>query len=62
LPQPYIKGSIQQEELLMQPLLTSRESRAVHTLEDIAKEALDDYVEKLIERSPNVRLIREEDA
>jgi hypothetical protein len=39
----------------MQPLLTSRESRAVPALEDIAREALDDYVEKLVEGSPNVR-------
>jgi hypothetical protein len=45
----------------MQPLLTPKESRAVPILEDIAREALDDYVEKLVKRSPNVRLIRDED-
>jgi hypothetical protein len=43
----------------MQPPPTPRESRAVPSLEDIAREALDDYVEKPVERSPNVRLIRE---
>jgi hypothetical protein len=45
----------------MQPPLTPRESRAVPILEDIAREALDGYVEKLVERSPNARPIREED-
>jgi hypothetical protein len=45
----------------MQPLLTPRESRAVPIPEDIAREALYDYVEKLVERSPNVRLVREEE-
>jgi hypothetical protein len=30
-------------------------------LEDIAREALGNYVEKLIERSPNVRLIGDEE-
>jgi hypothetical protein len=29
---------------------------------DIAREAFDDYEEKMVERSPNVRLIREEGA
>jgi hypothetical protein len=55
------KGQHTAGRILMQPPLTPRESRAVPTLEDTAREALDDYVEKLVERSPNVRLIREED-
>jgi hypothetical protein len=32
------------------------------TLGIMAGEALDDYVEKMVERSPNVRLIREEES
>jgi hypothetical protein len=57
----YIKGSIQQEEYQCSPVNSKGIQSSTH-LEDIAREALDNYVEKLIERSPNVRLIREEDA
>ena len=45
----------------MQPPLTPRESRAVLILEDIAREALDKHVERMLERLPNVRLVREEE-
>jgi hypothetical protein len=44
----------------MQPPLTPRESRAVPTLEDMAREALDDHLKKMVKRMGQVRLIRED--